>query len=209
MVLLSLLIIFFVLFVLFKRPVAFRISRKSENVWCTVLLFQMWVEQVVKYGVLKRIEGKATATYVAAFYKDDHDWPEELVENMKVAASILKRYGHPKTLDTDRGRHLHNSFDYYCCYTEEEAVKIGKFLKSYSWTPHEVWFDKIECAIHGYGDVVSLVLMADKKSQQELTRWVLKNERDLEVATGLKKNIPRTQLQDFHKSKQFSSAVGG
>ena len=66
-------------------------------------------------------------------------------------------------------------------------------MKSYSWTPHEVWFDRIECAIHGYGDAVSLVLMADKKSQQELTRWVLKNERDLEVTTG---------LQDFHMTLQ-------
>ena len=195
--LLSLLIIFFVLFVLFKWPVVFRISRKSEK----CLLYSPAFPNLGRAGCKIRCiekEGKETATYVAAFYTDDHDWPEELIDNMKVAASILKRYGHPKTLDTDRGRHLHISFDYYCCYTEEEAVKIGKFLKSYSWTSHEVWFDKIECAIHGYGDAVSLVLMADKKSQQELTRWVLKNERDLEVKTGVQKHIPHTQLQGFH-----------
>ena len=141
---------------------------------------------------------EATRSYAAVFYNKFHSWPSELIENMKIAASILKQFGQPQRLDTEGGRDLHVAFDYYCCYTEEESVKIGKFLKSYSWTPHEVWFDKMECAIHRYGDAVSLVLMANKKSQQELTRWVLKNERDLEVATGLKKHIPHTQLQDFH-----------
>ena len=195
--LLSLLNIFFVLFVLFKWPVVFRVSRKSEKCLVYSPAFPSLGRAGCKIRCIEK-EGKATATYVAAFYEENHDWPEELVENMKVAAAILKRYGQPKTLDKDRGRHLHISFDYYCCYTEEQAVKIGKFLKSYSWTPHEVWFDKMECAIHGYGDAVSLVLMADKKSQQELTRLALKNERDLEVTTGLKKRIPHTQLQDFH-----------
>ena len=73
-----------------------------------------------------------------------------------------------------------------------------EFLSSYSWTPHEAWFDKIECAIHGYGDAVSLVLMVDKKSQEGLTQWALKNERDLKVATGVHKHIPHTRLQNFH-----------
>ena len=40
--------------------------------------------------------------------------------------------------------------------------------------------------------------MADQKSQQELTRWALKNERDLELTTGVRKHIPHTSLQDFH-----------
>ena len=40
--------------------------------------------------------------------------------------------------------------------------------------------------------------MADEKSQQELTRWALKNERDLEITTGVRKHIPHTRLQDFH-----------
>ena len=174
----------------------FRVFRKSEKCPVYSPAFPNLGRAGCKIRCVKK-GGKETSTYVAAFYKDDHDWPKELIENMKVAASILKRYGHPNTLDTEKGRHLHISFDYYCCYTEEEAVKIGKFLNSYSWKPHELWFDKIECAIHGYGDAVSLVLMADKKSQRELIRWVLKNERDLEV-TGLQKHIPHTQLQGFH-----------
>ena len=144
-------------------------------------------------------KGEATRTYVAIFYEELHSWPSELAENMRLAASILKRFGQPRSLDTEgAGRYLHVSFDYYCCYTTEEGMKIGQFLNNYSWTPHEIWFDKIECAIHGYNDAVSIVLMVDKKSQQELSQWVLQNERDLEETAGVKKHIPHTQLQDFH-----------
>ena len=193
--LLLFLVIFVVLVLIYKWP--FKLSRESEK----CLLYSPAFPSEGGPGCSPRCvakDGKEARSDGAAFYKEFHSWPSELVENMKMAASILKQFGQPRSLDTEGGRDLHVTFDYYCCYTEEETVKIGKFLKSYSWTPHEVWFDKIECAIHGYGDAVSLVLMADKKSQQELTRWVLKNERDIEVTTGLKKNIPHTQLQDFH-----------
>ena len=75
---------------------------------------------------------------------------------------------------------------------------MWNFLNPYSWEPPEIWFDKIECAIHGYNDAVSLVLMVDKNSQEDLTRWALKNERDLEIKTGVHKHIPHTRLQNFH-----------
>ena len=45
---------------------------------------------------------------------------------------------------------------------DEEGIKIAQFLNSYSWKPHEVWFDRLEYAIHGYNDAVSFVLMVDK-----------------------------------------------
>ena len=61
-----------------------------------------------------------------------------------------------------------------------------------------MWFDRIVCAIHGKGDMVSLVLMADKESQERLLQWALKNEQDLEAATGIRKHIPHNKLQDFH-----------
>ena len=195
--LLLLLVVFFMLFVLFKRPFLFRIFGTSEK----CLVYSPAYPSAGRAGCSSRCiekRGKKTSTYVAAFYKENHHWPRELAENMELAASILKKFGQPRSLNTERGRHLHLSFDYYCCYTEEEGIKIGQFLNSYSWKPHEVWFDKMECAIHGHGDLVSLVLMVDKKSQQDLTQWALQNERDLEVTTGVHKNIPHTRLQDFH-----------
>ena len=195
---LSLLFIFFAVYVLFKWPFSFRVYRKSEK----CLVYSPGYPSAGGPGCSSRCfnsEGRKTSMYGAAFYNHDRSWPGELGDNMELAASILRKFGEPRTLNKNRGQHsFHLTFDYYCCYTEEEGVKIGKFLKSYSWTPHEVWFDKMECAIHGYGDLVSFVLMVDEKSQQELTRWVLKNERDLEATTGLKKHIPHTQLQDFH-----------
>ena len=193
-----LLILFVVLFLLFNRRFS-KVSRRSEK----CLVYSPGFPSEGGPGCSPRcVEARegmfSTRSYVAAFWNKFHSWPSELIENMKLAASILKQFGLPQRLDTEGGRDLHVAFDYYCCYTEEGAVKIGKFLNSYSWTSHEVWFDKIECAIHDYGDAVSLVLMADKKSQQELTRWALKNERDLEITTGVRKHIPHTSLQDFH-----------
>ena len=194
--LLILLIFFVVLFLLFKRPFS-NVFRRSEK----CLVYSPAFPSEGGPGCSQRCEtreGKSTRRYGAAFRNKFHSWPSELIENMELAASILKQFGQPQRLDTEGGRDLHVTFDYYCCYTEEEALKIGKFLTDYSWKAHEIWFDKMECAIHGYGDAVSLVLMADKKSQQELTRWALKNERDLELTTGVRKHIPHTSLQDFH-----------
>ena len=194
--LLILLIFFVVLFLLFKRPFS-NVFRRSEK----CLVYSPAFPSEGGPGCSQRCEtreGKSTRRYGAAFRNKFHSWPSELIENMELAASILKQFGQPQSLGTESVGDLHVAFDYYCCYTKKEAVKIGKFLNNYSWKAHEVWFDKIECAIHGYGDAVSLVLMADKKSQQELTRWALKNERDLELTTGVRKHIPHTSLQDFH-----------
>ena len=70
----------------------------------------------------------------------------------------------------------------------EEAVKMGQFLNNYSWKPHEIWFDKVECAVHGYGGAFSLVLMADKNS-------VGSEER---ARSQTHKHSPHTKLQYFH-----------
>ena len=188
-----------VLFLLFKWPFVSKIFGKNEK----CLVFSPAYPSAGGPGCSPRcVEegGKKTAMYGAAFYAGDNHqtWPKDLVENMELAASILKKYGEPRSLNTEGGRKLHLAFDYYCCYTEEEGIKIGKFLKTYSWEPHEVRFDKIECAIHGYNDAVSLVLMVDKNSQEDLTRWALKNEQDLEIKTGVHKHIPHTRLQNFH-----------
>ena len=196
--LLILLIFVVVLVLLFKWPFS-KLSRRSEK----CLVYSPAFPSEGGPGCSPRCEAREgtfpTRRYGAAFRNKFHSWPSELIENMKLAASILKQFGQPQSLGTaEGGGDLHVAFDYYCCYTEEEAVKIGKFLNNYSWKAHEIWFDKIECAIHGYGDAVSLVLMADKKSQHELTRWALKNERDLEITTGVRKHIPHTRLQDFH-----------
>ena len=142
------------------------------------------------------------SSYAAVFYYSNetaHDWPRDLVRNMHFAASILKKHGAPNSLDTERSCYLHVTFDYYCCYTLEEGAKIGEFLESYTWKPHEVWFDRLACAIHGEGDMVSLVLMVEQeRTQEQLLRWALENERLLTMKTRILKHFSRTQLQEFH-----------
>ena len=66
------------------------------------------------------------------------------------------------------------------------------------WTPHSVSFDRMVCAIHSVGDMVSLVLMVDQHSQEKLLKLALESEKELERKTGIPKNIPHTQLQGFH-----------
>ena len=192
--------VIFVVFALFIPSFLFKVSHKTEKCLVYTPAYPSaggsgCSSQCIENG------GQKTSSYGAAFYRDNHHWPLELIENMEFAASILKRYGPTLQLNTREGRehdNLHLSFDYYCCYTEHEAVKIGQFLESYSWTPHEVKFDKMGCVIVGYDDFVALVLLVDKESQDDLTRWALKNERDLEITTGVHKHIPHTRLEHFH-----------
>ena len=137
------------------------------------------------------------SSFTAVFYNDTHNWPKDLVHNMHLAVSILKKYGTPTTLNTER-HYLHVNFEYYCCYTPEEIIKVGKFLHSYMWRPHDVRFDQMVCAVHAPGGMVSIVLMLDENSQKDLLQWALDSERDLEVQTGVRKHISHTHLQGFH-----------
>ena len=143
-------------------------------------------------------DGRTNSSYGAGFYNSTHSWPKDLIHNMHLAATILKKYGSPNSLDTEKSSYLHVTFDYYCCYTPEEAAKINEFLNSYTWEPRKVWFDQMVCVIYGTGDMVAIVLMLDENSQKDLLTWALDTERDLEVKSGVRKHIPHTHLQDFH-----------
>ena len=143
------------------------------------------------------VDGQRNSSYAAGFYNTTHRWPDDLINNMHLAARILKKYGTPNSLDTERSIYLHVTFDYYCCFSPEEGRKIGEFLNGYSWTPHEAWFDQMVCAIHATGDMVSLVLMVDERSQKELTQWVLDLEKNLE-REGVRTHVPHDRLQGFH-----------
>lgn len=69
---------------------------------------------------------------------------------------------------------------------------------SIRWTSLTISFNKLVCAVSSRGDMVSLVLMVDEESQKKILRYVLENEQELERNTGIPKNIPHTELQDFH-----------
>ena len=101
-----------VLFLLFKWPFVSKIFGKNEK----CLVFSPAYPSAGGPGCSPRcVEegGKKTAMYGAAFYAGDNHqtWPKDLVENMELAASILKKYGEPRSLDTEGGRKLHLAFD--------------------------------------------------------------------------------------------------
>ena len=140
-----------------------------------------------------------TSSVGVIFMNATHKWPLDFIRNMHLAGNMLKKYGVVTSLDTERKiYYLHVAFDYYCCYTVEEILKIGEFLDNYHWTPHEIWFDRLVCAIDRPGNMVSIVLMVDSKSQNKLLQAALKCEQDLEEYTGIHKHIPHTKLQGFH-----------
>ena len=139
-----------------------------------------------------------TSSVGAVFMNATHKWPLDFIRNMHRAGNMLNKYGVVSSLNTERKIYLHVAFDYYCCYTVEEILKIGEFLDNYHWTPQEIWFDRLVCAIHRPGNMVSIVLMADSKSQSKLLQAALKCEQDLEKYTGIHKHIPHTKLQGFH-----------
>ena len=143
-------------------------------------------------------EGTTNSSYAAGFYNRTHSWPKDLVDNMIHAAAILKKYGTLHHLNTERSIYLHITFDYYCCYTPEEAAEIGGFINAYAWTPLEVRFHQLECGIYGAGDMVAFMLMLDEKSQKDLLQRALESEKELEIQTGVHKRIPHTDLHGFH-----------
>ena len=118
-------------------------------------------------------DGKQNLSYGAVYYNNTHRWPSDLLSNMHHAGELLKKYGPVSSLDTERNCYLHVALDYFCCYSPEEAVKIGEFINNYDWRPQEVRFDRLVCAIHSTGSMVSLVLMLDDDSQARLLQHTL------------------------------------
>ena len=142
--------------------------------------------------------GKQNFSYGIAYYNNTHRWPIDLQNNMHRAGEILKKYGPLNSLDTERKCYLHIGLDYFCCYSPEDSIKIGQFVSNYDWRVQEVRFDRLVCAIHGTGGMVSLILMLDNDSQARLLQYTLNSEREFERSTGIRKHIPHTKLQGFH-----------
>ena len=141
---------------------------------------------------------KQNSSYAAVYYNNTNRWPRDLLDNMHHAGDVLKKFGPIRSLDAERSCYLHVTLDYFCCYSPEEAVRIEDFINDYDWRPQEVWFDRLVCAIHGTGGMVSLVLMVDNDSQARLLQYALNIEREFEHSTRIRKHIPHTKLQGFH-----------
>ena len=135
--------------------------------------------------------------YGTVFYNSTIKWPKDLIDNMNKATNILLDYVKPYSTDINSKAWLHVAFHYYCCYSQEEAILIEDFINEYKWTSHEIQFDRIVCAI-SHPDKISVVLMADQESQNNLVAWAKTVEQTMEIETQIKVRIPRDKMQGFH-----------
>ncbi|CAF1370901.1 unnamed protein product [Didymodactylos carnosus] len=132
------------------------------------------------------------------FYNVTTNWPSELVTNMYKATNILEKYGKPVSIAT-KNQHswLHVTLHYYCCYSKQELVRIEQFLDNYKWTTQEIVFDRMICAI-SHVDKISIVLMADAKSQYNLLKLATDIENEMKTKMNIPIRISRSKLQKIH-----------
>lgn len=119
---------------------------------------------------------------------------------------------HTTYVENDAGNafmNSHISFAYYCCQTEEEKQAIKAVLENWDgWTPHEVKFSSVSCAMDGPTfDHVSLVINLDEPSNALMMSWVAALERKLELE-GINLNVHRWQQEPFHSTLAVVNGSG-
>jgi hypothetical protein len=124
-------------------------------------------------------------------------WPKELVMNMYKATNILTQFGKPESLAIHKRSWLHVTVNYYCCYSKQEVIRIKQFLANYKWMVQEIVFDKMACAV-SHTDKISIILMANEKSQRDLLKLATAIENEMETKMNIPIRISRTKLQKIH-----------
>ena len=125
------------------------------------------------------------------------EWPNELVMNMHKATTILTKFGKPESLAIHKRSWLHVTVHYYCCYSKQELIRIKQFLDTYRWIVQDIVFDQLACAI-SHVDKVSIILMANEKSQQNLLKLATDIENDMKSKMNIPIRISRATLQKIH-----------
>eukprot|EP01106_Pelomyxa_sp_JSP_P016229 TRINITY_DN594_c0_g1_i4.p1 TRINITY_DN594_c0_g1~~TRINITY_DN594_c0_g1_i4.p1 ORF type:complete len:241 (+),score=42.92 TRINITY_DN594_c0_g1_i4:38-760(+) len=111
---------------------------------------------------------------------------QDVIASMGNATTII-RY--------DQLTQLHMSLNYFCCYSEQEKLKIYDTLSKYIWYPIQLNFTAYTCnADH---DNYTVYLHSEPAQQAELFELVRGIEAAL-VSAGIPNNHPRTQ--NFHNT---------
>ena len=129
-------------------------------------------------------------------------------EQMNEGTAIMRKLGHVLSTDAMAGVQLtngfpyHLSFNYFCCYTPYQWIRIKEVLR-YSrslWNKvQKVTWDRVVCRIDGPSktDQISLILLADDASNKRLMRWIGEVEARL-LHAGLPVHVSRSKQQPFH-----------
>jgi len=128
---------------------------------------------------------------------------EALKKSMLAADDIILSYGSKGVTVTprSRGTHIHMSFNYFCCYSEEDIQTLHEVLDAYDWsTELSVSFDQPTIRIDSDAESVdhySYILLLDQASQAKMHSLMDGLEAAVRAA-GLDVHVPRRQQEPFH-----------
>ena len=128
-----------------------------------------------------------------------------LKKSMLAADDVILSFGHKDVIATPRthGTHIHMSFNYFCCYSEEDLKTIHEVLTAYDWpTQLEVSFDQPTIRIDSGADKVehySYILLLDEASQAKM-HSVMDGVEAAVRAAGVDVHVPRRLQEPFHST---------
>jgi hypothetical protein len=130
---------------------------------------------------------------------------EALKTSMLAADDIILSYGRKGVTVTPRsqGTHIHMSFNYFCCYSEEDIKTLHAVLEAYDWPAElSVSFDQPTIRIDSdaeHVDHYSYILLLDQASQAKMHSLMDGVEAAVRSA-GLDVHVPRKQQEPFHST---------
>lgn len=126
--------------------------------------------------------------------------------SMLLAGKELSKYGKPDS--TESGDKLHVSFEYLCCYTDDEKNTIRSVLSNIDWPDLNISFSspvwRVDNSInpsssdsrsHHY----SIIVLLDDASNEKLQAWVAEVENKIRQK-GIEIHVERKQQQPFHST---------
>lgn len=141
-------------------------------------------------------------------------FPEDFVAATAQAARYVESVDLANTISlngfvSNAAMESHISFSYHCCYTAEEKGRMKAVVETWEgWTPHQVKFGDITCAVDGPSpDHVSLIIMLDEESNRLMMQWVGSLEQALRDA-GLRVRVPRRDQEPFHTTLAVVNGSG-
>ncbi|GMH95882.1 hypothetical protein TrST_g3400 [Triparma strigata] len=151
-------------------------------------------------------EGKKCANAIYHVGADDEMQntvgAENFLANMKLAGEVVTSFD--SSVEPEFGTKVHVSFEYWCCYTDEELKTIKKVLDDWEWDPQDVTYDRAEVRIDnpnsdGTISHYSICIFLDEESNKRMMEYVGSIEAQIEAA-GVKINNPREKQEPYHST---------
>jgi hypothetical protein len=127
-----------------------------------------------------------------------------LKENMEKADEIILQFGKRDVTVTprSRGTHIHMSFNYFCCYSDEDIITMHTVLETFDWPTVNINFDQPTIRIDGDSEDVnhySFIILLDEESQI-IMHQIISDVEDAMRSAGLDIHVPRKQQEPFHST---------